>query len=72
MAINAMDFFPRDYCGTYDTASHKQRQKGNETSTHTQRAVNCYGSRINLCFCQNGATLTPIGLRSLKKKKNFF
>ena len=66
-------FSPRDYCGTYDTASHKLPQKGNETyththtHTHTQRAANCYGSLINLCFPQNGATLTPIGLRSLKK-----
>ena len=28
-------FSPRDYCGTYDTASHKLPQKGNETHTHT-------------------------------------
>ena len=65
-------FSPRDYCGTYDTASHKLLQKGNETHTHThthtpQRAANCYGSLIILCFSQNGATLTPVGLRSLKK-----
>ena len=67
-------FPPRDYCGTYDTASHKLLQKGNETCTHThtQRAANCYGSLINLCCRQNGATLTPIRLRSLKKKKKFF
>ena len=66
-------FPPRDYCGTYDTASHKLPQKGNETCTHThthtQRAANCYGSLINLCYRQNDATLTPTGLRSLKKKK---
>ena len=59
--------FFRDYCGSNDTASHKLRQKGNETCTHThtQRAANCYGSHINLCCHQNGAMLTPIGLRSL-------
>ena len=66
--------FPTDHWDTYDTASHKLPQKGNETHTHTQTgwAANCCGSLINLCYRQNGATLTPSGLRSLLKKKSIF
>ena len=71
---------PRDYsfivarttlhCTSYRKWAMKHARA--HTHTHTHRAANCYGSLINLCFRQNGATLTPIGLRSLKKKKKIF
>ena len=35
-------FFFRDYCCTYDTASHKLPQKGNETHIHTHTHVHTH------------------------------
>ena len=66
-------FFPEIVAHTtlHRTRYRKREMKHTHTHTHThtQRAANCYGSLINLCSCQNRATLTPIGLRSKKKKK---
>ena len=65
-------FFPRLWhvrnCIAQGTAKRK-RNMHTHTHTHTERAANCYGLLINLCYRQNSAKLTPIGLRSPKKKK---
>ena len=60
--------FFRDYCGTCKRAmkhTHTHTYTHTHTHTHTQRAANCYGSLINVCYRQNGTTLMPIGPWSL-------
>ena len=54
------------------TSYRKRAMEHAHTHTHTHTYTYTEGcqllhSLINLCFRQNGATLTPIGLRSLKK-----
>ena len=74
------DFFPRDFGArtTLHRTSYRKRAMKHthtRTHTHTQRERECC-QLLNLCYRQNGATLPPTGLRSLKKcflnKKSIF